>query len=121
MERSRRRRRQLPETTRSPPVRRATGRKRRTSGGKYDTLLRGVTEANPYVGAARETVGEVRSVEPPEGVSFFVGGLSAGQKDFISSVYDKAPYAAAFVLGVTYLVLLLHLPLRLYPVEGGRR
>ena len=70
------------------------------------TLLRGVTEASPYVGAAREAVGEVRSVEPPEGVSFLVGGLSAGQKDFISSVYDKAPYAAAFVLGVTYLVLL---------------
>ncbi|HZY66858.1 MAG TPA: MMPL family transporter [Rubrobacteraceae bacterium] len=70
------------------------------------TLLRAVTEASPYVGAARETVGEVRSVEPPEGVSFLVGGLSAGQKDFISSVYGKAPYAAAFVLGVTYLVLL---------------
>jgi putative drug exporter of the RND superfamily len=72
----------------------------------YYTLLRGVTEASPYVGAAREAVGEVRSVEPPEGVRYFVGGLSAGQKDFISSVYSKAPYAAAFVLGVTYLVLL---------------
>jgi RND superfamily putative drug exporter len=70
------------------------------------TLLRGVTEADPYAGAAREAVGEVRSVEPPGGVSFLVGGLSAGQKDFISSVYGKAPYAAAFVLGVTYLVLL---------------
>jgi putative drug exporter of the RND superfamily len=70
------------------------------------TLLRSVTEASPYVEAARETVGDVRSVEPPEGVSFLVGGLSAGQKDFISSVYSKAPYAAAFVLGVTYLVLL---------------
>jgi RND superfamily putative drug exporter len=72
----------------------------------YYTLLRGVTVASPYVGAARETVGDVRSVEPPEGVRFFVGGLSAGQKDFISSVYGKAPYAVAFVLGVTYLVLL---------------
>ncbi len=70
------------------------------------TLLRGVTEASPYVGAAREAVGEVRSVEPPEGVSYLVGGLSAGQKDFISGVYGTAPYAAAFVLGVTYLVLL---------------
>jgi RND superfamily putative drug exporter len=70
------------------------------------TLLRGVTEASPYAGAAREAVGDVRSVEPPEGVSYLVGGLSAGQKDFISSVYGKAPYAAAFVLGVTYLVLL---------------
>jgi RND superfamily putative drug exporter len=71
------------------------------------TLLRSVTKASPYVGAAREAVGDVRSVEPPEGVSFLVGGLSAGQKDFISSVYGKAPYAAAFVLGVTYLVLLI--------------
>ena len=70
------------------------------------TLLRSVTEASPYVAAARETVGEVREVRPPENVSFLVGGLSAGQKDFISSVYGKAPYAAAFVLGVTYLVLL---------------
>jgi putative drug exporter of the RND superfamily len=70
------------------------------------TLLRGVTEASPYVGGAREAVGEVRSVEPPEGVSYLVGGLSAGQKDFISGVYGTAPYAAAFVLGVTYLVLL---------------
>jgi putative drug exporter of the RND superfamily len=70
------------------------------------TLLRSVTESSPYVGAARDAVGDVRSIEPPEGVSFLVGGLSAGQKDFISSVYGKAPYAAAFVLGVTYLVLL---------------
>ena len=70
------------------------------------TLLRSVTQDSPYVAAARETVGEVRGVQPPEGVNFLVGGLSAGQKDFISSVYGKAPYAAAFVLGVTYLVLL---------------
>jgi putative drug exporter of the RND superfamily len=71
------------------------------------TLLQSVTEASPYVGAARETVGDVRSIEPPEGVSFLVGGLSAIQKDFISSVYSKAPYAAAFVIGVTYLILLI--------------
>ncbi len=84
----------------------------------YYTLLRGVTEASPYVGAARETVGDVRSVEPPEGVRFFVGGLSAGQKDFISSVYGKAPYAAAFVLGVTYLVLLYTFRSVLLPLKA---
>jgi putative drug exporter of the RND superfamily len=71
------------------------------------TLLRSVTEASPYVGEARETVGDVRSIEPPEGVNFLVGGLSAIQKDFIASVYSKAPYAAAFVLGVTYMILLI--------------
>lgn len=68
-------------------------------------LLRAVTEESPYVEAARNTVERVRAVQAPENVSFLVGGLSAGQKDFISSVYGKAPYAAAFVLIVTYLVL----------------
>jgi putative drug exporter of the RND superfamily len=71
------------------------------------TLLQAVTKANPYSEAAHTAVDEVRSAEAPEGVSFLVGGLSAGQKDFISSLYGKAPYAAAFVLSVTYLILLV--------------
>jgi RND superfamily putative drug exporter len=71
------------------------------------TLLQVVTKANPYTEAAYSAVDEVRAVEAPEGVSLLVGGLSAGQKDFISSLYGKAPYAAGFVLGVTYLILLV--------------
>jgi RND superfamily putative drug exporter len=71
------------------------------------TLLRGVTEANPYTQDAYGAVDAVRAVEAPDGTSFLVGGLSAGQKDFISSLYSKAPFAAAFVIGVTYLVLLI--------------
>jgi len=70
------------------------------------TLLHAVTKANPYTETARAAVDEVRAVEPPESVSFLVGGLSAGHKDFILSLYGKAPYAAAFVLVVTYLILL---------------
>jgi RND superfamily putative drug exporter len=71
------------------------------------TLIQSVTKANPYTETAYAAVDEVRAVGAPEGVSFLVGGLSAGQKDFISSLYGKAPYAAAFVLGVTYLILLI--------------
>jgi putative drug exporter of the RND superfamily len=71
------------------------------------TLLRGVTEANPYTQDAYGAVDAVRAVEAPVGTSFLVGGLSAGQKDFISSLYGKAPFAAAFVIGVTYLILLI--------------
>src|SRR5918998_991744 len=71
------------------------------------TLIRAVTEANPYTQDAYGAVDAARAVEPPEGTSFLVGGLSAGQKDFISSLYGKAPLAAAFVLGVTYLILLV--------------
>ncbi len=71
------------------------------------TLLRAVTEANPYTQNAYAAVDAVRAVEPPDGTSFLVGGLSAGQEDFISSLYGKAPFAAAFVIGVTYLILLV--------------
>jgi len=71
------------------------------------TLLQGVTEANPYTQDAYGAVDAVRAVEAPAGTSFLVGGLSAGQKDFISSLYGKAPFAAAFVIGVTYLILLI--------------
>jgi RND superfamily putative drug exporter len=71
------------------------------------TLLQAVTKANPYTETAYVAVDEVRTIVAPEGVSFLVGGLSAGQRDFISSLYGKAPYAAAFVLGVTYLILLI--------------
>lgn len=70
-------------------------------------LLRAVTRDNPYTEEARAAVEEVRAVEAPGKMSFLVGGLSAGQRDFITSVYDKAPYAAAFVLVVTYLILLI--------------
>ena len=68
-------------------------------------MLRAVTESDPYSEQARATIEDIRSIEPPEGTSFLVGGLSAGQRDFIGSLYDKALYAVAFVLGVTYLLL----------------
>jgi putative drug exporter of the RND superfamily len=76
-----------------------------TAGNRV--LLNAVTGSSPYVEEARATVGEVRAVEPPAGTSFLVGGLPAGQKDFISNLYGNAPYAVAFVLGVTYLILFL--------------
>ncbi len=71
------------------------------------TLLQVTTKTNPYTEKARTTVENIRAVKAPDGVSYLVGGLSAGQRDFISSLYGYAPYAAAFVLGVTYLVLFL--------------
>ena len=74
-----------------------------TSGDR--TMLNAVTESSPYDVQARETVEDVRAIDAPAGMSFMVGGLSAGQTDFIVTLYDTAPYALAFVLGVTFLVL----------------
>jgi len=81
-------------------------------------LLRAVTEENPYTQQAYGAVDAVRAVDAPEGTSFLVGGLSAGQKDFISSLYSKAPVAAAFVIGVTYLILLLTFRSVLLPLKA---
>lgn len=71
------------------------------------TLIQATMADDPYSEAAYETVREVRSVEAPNGTSFLVGGLSAGQNDFIQSLYETAPYALAFILGVTYIALLI--------------
>ena len=93
----------LPEARDSEEVRDALGFY--VAGDR--TLLRAVPEASPYTQEVRVAVDNVRAVEPPDGTSFLVGGLSAGQKDFITSLYGDAPFAAAFVLGVTYLILFL--------------
>ncbi len=82
------------------------------------TLIRAVIEENPYTQRAYGAVDAVRAVEAPEGTSFIVGGLSAGQKDFIASLYQKAPLAAAFVIGVTYLILLVTFRSVLLPLKA---
>jgi RND superfamily putative drug exporter len=82
------------------------------------TLVRAVTEQNPYTQRAYGAVDAVRAVDAPEDTSFLVGGLSAGQKDFIESLYKKAPLAAGFVIGVTYLILLLTFRSVLLPLKA---
>lgn len=75
------------------------------SGSSERALIRTVPIDDPDDQAAHATVERVRTLEPPEGTSVLVGGTSANQKDFISSIYTSAPYAAAFILGVTFLAL----------------
>jgi RND superfamily putative drug exporter len=70
-------------------------------------LLQATTKANPYSEQSRRTVAKIRHVRTPDGASVLVGGLSAGQKDFIASLYDHLPRAMVFVLGVTFVVLFL--------------
>jgi RND superfamily putative drug exporter len=82
------------------------------------SLLRAVTEENPYTQRAYGAVDAVRAVEAPAGTDFIVGGLSAGQKDFISSLYQRVPLAAAFVIGVTYLILLVTFRSVLLPLKA---
>jgi RND superfamily putative drug exporter len=93
----------IPEVRNSEEVREAL----RVYAAGDRTLLRATTGANPYVEGARETVERVRGIETPAGTNLLVGGLSAGQEDFITGLYGRAPLAVAFVLGVTYVILFL--------------
>ncbi|WP_119067566.1 MMPL family transporter [Rubrobacter indicoceani] len=81
-------------------------------------LIQASSKVNPYTEAAYATVSTVRTVEPPADVSFLVGGLSAGQSDFISTLYGKAPLAVGFVVAVTYLVLLATFRSVLLPLKA---
>jgi RND superfamily putative drug exporter len=105
---------ELPAARESEPLRNAVDSY--VAGDR--TLVRAVTEQNPYTQRAYGAVDAVRAVDAPEGTSFLVGGLSAGQKDFIESLYNKAPLAAGFVIGVTYLVLLLTFRSVLLPLKA---
>ena len=91
----------LPEASNSEELENAI--RNYTTGEK--AIIQAVTEDSPYTEEARDAVGEVRALDTTAGTSLLVGGLPAGQRDFISNLYGNAPYAVAFVLGVTYLVL----------------
>ena len=93
----------LPEARNSEELKNAL--RNYTTGER--AIIQAVTENSPYTEEARDAVGKVRALEPPADTSLLVGGLPAGQRDFISNLYGNAPYAVAFVLGVTYLVLFL--------------
>ncbi len=48
------------------------------------------------------------------GVSYAVGGLTAGNHDFDAQLAKTVPWVFAFVLGLAFLLLLDHLPFCLY-------
>ena len=114
-----RRRRQLPETTRSPPVRGAAGRKRRTRGGILHTA------------AGRHGGQPLRRGRPRDRRRSALGRATGGGKIFrrrplcrTERLHLQRLRQGALRGGVRSWGNLpgtaLHLPLRLYPVEGGR-
>lgn len=65
-----------------------------------------VTATGPAAGRdAMALVAHIRALEP--GFDTKVGGLAARDRDFITSLLHRAPYAAALIAALTFLVLLL--------------
>jgi uncharacterized membrane protein YdfJ with MMPL/SSD domain len=79
------------------------------SGGleNGDGILPVIT-ATPYISkASRETVQQIRDLEPPPGIEIRVTGASAAFVDFQDSLVDHLPLAVAIVIVATLLILFL--------------
>jgi len=72
-----------------------------------DYLLSTVS-ATPFISeSSRETVEQIRALDPPDGVTLGVTGATADFVDFQSSLVDHVPIAAAIVVIATLLILFL--------------
>ncbi|MBO0793922.1 MAG: MMPL family transporter, partial [Ktedonobacteraceae bacterium] len=56
---------------------------------------------------SQELVQTIRNTDPGHGINVLVGGGSAGNIDYVNSLYEDFPIAIAIVFGVTFVVLLL--------------
>ncbi|NLT07852.1 MAG: MMPL family transporter [Solirubrobacterales bacterium] len=75
--------------------------------GERLTLLAAIPAAPAISQASRDTVAEIRDIEPPPGARVEVTGSTADFVDFQSSLAGHLPYAVAIVVIATLLVLFL--------------
>ncbi|MEX1141674.1 MAG: MMPL family transporter [Thermoleophilaceae bacterium] len=72
-----------------------------------DALIQAVA-ATPHISeASRETVEQIRAIDPPAATEIQVTGATADFVDFRSSLADHVPIAAAIVIVATLLILFL--------------
>jgi RND superfamily putative drug exporter len=75
-------------------------------------------DTQPDLPAGRAVARRLGDLPPPAGATLHLAGLSAGVDGFVNSVYSRFPWVVAFVLGVTYLVLLVLLRSVLLPLKA---
>lgn len=68
--------------------------------------------------AARSTVAAVREVRPPPGAQVLVGGPAARWSDLMDTIGATLPYSAAWVLGVTALLMLVVFGSYVLPIKA---
>jgi RND superfamily putative drug exporter len=68
-------------------------------------VFRVAPKADPSSAQASELADRLRELQPPSGTQLWVAGESAGRSDFFSGLYDRFPWVAGIVLGVTYVIL----------------
>ncbi|MBX3188142.1 MAG: MMPL family transporter [Labilithrix sp.] len=86
--------------------------------GDRTVYLRATLEGPPDGPAARDAVREIRAQRAVADGALVVGGQTATDLDTTKFVIDRAPRAIAFVVGVTFIVLLVLLESLLLPLKA---
>jgi RND superfamily putative drug exporter len=86
--------------------------------GTGGALFRVTANSDPESAAARALVQRLRALKPPTGMTIWVGGESASAEDFFSGISTTFPWVVVFVVGLTYVVLLVLLRSLALPLEA---
>jgi RND superfamily putative drug exporter len=81
-------------------------------------LLRVASRSDPSSPAAQRLAAAIRGLAPPPGTTVHVAGLSAGIHDYVHDLFGRFPWIVAFVLCVTYVVLLFLLRSVILPLKA---
>jgi putative drug exporter of the RND superfamily len=76
-----------------------------------------VPAVSPFTDAGRQVVDRIRDL-PGHGPGFLVTGETAGELDFLAQIEGRAPWAAAFVILASYIVLALAFRSLLLPLKA---
>ena len=89
------------------------------TGAAGDTARVSIAYAgDPVDKAARDLVGDIRAVTPPDGVEVLVGGESAGLTDLLASLGALLPWMALIVVSTTFVLLFLAFGSLVLPVKA---
>jgi RND superfamily putative drug exporter len=86
-----------------------------TSGA---VLYRVIPASPPTSTAAQNLAHDIQQRPAPPGMTLYVGGVSAGLRDYLHGLFSRFPWIVGFVLLVTYLVLMLLLRSVLLPLKA---
>jgi putative drug exporter of the RND superfamily len=111
-----------PGTDLGPLVRRlaavpGVARVARVQRGPRGSAIDLVPAVSPFTDAGRRVVDRIRAL-PGHGPRFLVTGETAGELDFLAQIEGRAPWAAAFVVLASYLVLALAFRSLLLPLKA---
>lgn len=93
----------LPKKQQNPDIKRLL----KTTTGKHFTVMEVISRYNGNAPETRELIKKIRMMNPGEGWTLQLTGIPVNNLEVIESIAKHFPYALAWIMGFTYLILLL--------------